>query len=83
MCTSIPLETRSYLIPSVSEAGLFLPGPQKAKHRDVEIASEREFTHKAAMQGSESMSLKFNSLKIGTQGYLWGRGQGGLKCGGR
>ena len=66
----------------VSMPDSFLPAAGKAKHRDDEIAAEREFNHKAAMRGSKSMSLKSTFPKIGTQGYLWDGGQGGLKSGG-
>ena len=47
----------------------------ESQHRDDEIAADTGFTHKAAMRRSESMSLKPASSKIGTQGYLWGRGK--------
>ena len=48
---------------NVIESGLFLPTAQKAKHLDEEIAAERGFNHKAAMQGGRSMSLKSASQK--------------------
>ena len=67
----------------VTELGSFLPASQKAKHWVDEIAAERAFNLKAVMRRSESISLKFTSPKRGTQGYLWDRGQGGLKCGER
>ena len=54
---------------------LFLPAAWKAKRRDDEIVAEREFTYKAAMQGSKSPHLGSTSLKIGTQGYLWDGGK--------
>ena len=56
---------------SVTEPGSFLPATQKTKLQDEKLAAVRGFNHKAAMWGSESMSLKFASLKIGAQGYLW------------
>ena len=43
------------------------PESQTSGQRD----GSREFTHKAAARGSESMSLKFASPKTGIQGYLW------------
>ena len=67
----------------VTVPGSFLPTAQKAKHQDDEIAAEKKFNHKAAMWGSESMSLKSPSPKIRTQGYLCDGRQGGLKCGER
>ena len=62
----------------------FCPPPWKPNTETTRLQQrERGFTHKAAMWGGESMSLKPASLKVGTEGYLWGRGQGGLKCGDR
>ena len=55
------------------------PESQTPSRRDC----RRERVYSEATRGSENVSLKFPSSKIGTQGYLWDRGQGGLKCGER
>ena len=82
-CRLKPRHTHTHHNAYVTKPGLFLPTAQKAKHQDDKIAAEGEVNHKAAMWRSESMSIKSASPKIGTQGYLCERGQGGLKCGGR
>ena len=62
---------------------IFWLPPGKPNTETTRLQQREGFNHKAAMWGSERMSLKSTSLKMGTQGFLWGKGQGGLKCGDR
>lgn len=55
----------------------------KPNTETLRFATEKTFIYKAAKGGDGRTNLKSTSLRARGLGYLWGKGEGGLRCGER